>query len=281
MNRTFATPGAVRLEIELTTGRVDVQTSDTEETTVELVPLNSSDATLRAVEEAAIIHDEHSGLHRVRVQVGKQKGFYFGRGPQVQVTVNCPTGTALSVASAAATVRAEGRYGDAEIKAVSGDTMLSEVDGEARVKSVSGDMRLGRVGARADLGSVSGDIRLDQVEGACTAKTVSGDVMIGDAHTSVEMTTVSGDQQLSAVQAGRIELRSVSGDIRIGVRRGTGVFMDVNSRSGDLTSELDTSAGEGEGEGSGAQVEIRASSVSGDISIVRAAGREPAVDHAA
>jgi DUF4097 and DUF4098 domain-containing protein YvlB len=249
---------------------------------VELVPLNNSDATLRAVEEAVILHDEHGGVHRVRVQIGKQKGFYLGRGPQVQVTAHCPTGTNLSVSSAAAMVRAEGRYGDVEIKAVSGDTDVTEADGEARLKAVSGDMRIGRVGGRAELGSVSGDVRIDAVGGPCTVKTVSGDVMVGDAQTSVDVTTVSGDQQLSAVQSGRVELRSVSGDIRIGVRRGTGVFMDVNSRSGELSSELDAADGEGEGGGAGGtQVEIRASSVSGDIALVRAAGREPAVDHAA
>lgn len=279
MNRTFATPGPVRLEVELTTGRVDVQTAEVAETSVELVPLNNSDVTMRAIEEAVIVHDERGGVHRVRVQVGKQKGFYLGRGPQVQVTAQCPDGANLNVASAAATVRADGRYGDVEIKAVSGDTELSEADGEARLKSVSGDTRVGRIGGRAELGSVSGDVNADVVEGPCTVKTVSGDVTVGDAHTSVEVTTVSGDQQLAAVQSGRVELRSVSGDIRVGVRRGTAVYMDVNSRSGDVSSELD--AADGEVEGTGAQVEIRASSVSGDIALVRAAGREPVVDHAA
>jgi hypothetical protein len=72
----------------------------------------------------------------------------------------------------------------------------------------------------------------------------------------------------------------VSGDILIGVRRGSRVYVDANTVSGSTSSELnltdapaeDGDAGDADG---GPMVEIRAKTVSGDVSLVRAAAPTP------
>ena len=65
-------------------------------------------------------------------------------------------------------------------------------------------------------------------------------------------------------------LNSVSGDLHVAARRGLALWIDAQSVSGSVTSDLDVGGDEGEAEG-GAQVELRARSVSGDIRITRAA----------
>jgi hypothetical protein len=56
--------------------------------------------------------------------------------------------------------------------------------------------------------------------------------------------------------------------VTIGVRRGSKVFLDCNTVSGDTTSELELTTEAPAGDGP--LVEIRAKTVSGDIRITRA-----------
>jgi hypothetical protein len=67
---------------------------------------------------------------------------------------------------------------------------------------------------------------------------------------------------------GNVAAHSVSGDVTIGVRRGSKVFLDCNTVSGDTTSELELTTEAPAGDGP--LVEIRAKTVSGDIRITRA-----------
>ena len=57
------------------------------------------------------------------------------------------------------------------------------------------------------------------------------------------------------------------GDVEVAVRRGTGVYLDCNSLSGDTSSDLDMT---GDAAGDGPLIEIRVKTVSGDIHITRA-----------
>jgi DUF4097 and DUF4098 domain-containing protein YvlB len=93
--------------------------------------------------------------------------------------------------------------------------------------------------------------------------------------------TVSGDQRIDAVLEGSVETQAVSGDILIGVRRGSRVYVDANTISGSTSSELNlsdapTDAGaEGDGADDGPMVEVRAKTVSGDVALVRSAAPTP------
>ena len=91
------------------------------------------------------------------------------------------------------------------------------------------------------------------------------------AESSLEVSTASGDQRIDEVASGRVTLKSASGDLRVGVRRGVAVWVDATSMSGGTTSDLDLGA-----EPSGAEgptVEVKATTMSGDVQIVRAGAR--------
>ena len=95
---------------------------------------------------------------------------------------------------------------------------------------------------------------------------------VGEAGASISVVTASGDQRVGSVAAGEVSLRSASGDIWVGVRRGSGVWVDASLISGDTTSELDvgTSPAPATAEEEGPLVELRAQSMSGDIHVARA-----------
>jgi DUF4097 and DUF4098 domain-containing protein YvlB len=145
------------------------------------------------------------------------------------------------------------------------------------VKTASGDLTAREVAGGVNVQTASGDVRIDVAQGAVSIASVSGDVRIDEAYDNVSANTVSGDQELGAVMTGRVTSQSVSGDVRIAVRRGSRVFLDCNTLSGDTSSELDVTADAPTGDGP--LVEIKAKTVSGDIKITRAAA--PATSAAA
>jgi DUF4097 and DUF4098 domain-containing protein YvlB len=93
-------------------------------------------------------------------------------------------------------------------------------------------------------------------------------VVVTEAWDNLNVNTVSGDQELAAVYQGNVAAHSVSGDVHVGVRRGSKVFLDCNTVSGDTRSELDMLPDAPSGDGP--LVELRAKTVSGDIVITRA-----------
>ena len=225
------------------------------------------------------------------VDAGKVPGRHFGFGlsrrAEVLVRVRCPHGTSVEVEAESADLEARGRFGSVSVSTGSGDVEVGEIEGEAEVNSASGDIELGRVGGavrvnaasgdvvigRADGGGeiscASGDAIVDAAEASLAVNTASGDVVVREAASSLAVKTASGDQRVDKVVEGEVTLQSVSGDIHVAVRRGTRLWMDARSRIGDTTSDLEV-GDEPPGEG-GPTLELRATSMSGDIHVGRAA----------
>ena len=64
-----------------------------------------------------------------------------------------------------------------------------------------------------------------------------------------------------------VNLRSASGDLRIGIKEGSRLYVDARSRSGDVSSELPVS--DVPPDGAAPLIELRANTMSGDITIHR------------
>jgi DUF4097 and DUF4098 domain-containing protein YvlB len=233
--------------------------------------------------DTAVVESRARGAgHEVRVEVRRRGGFFisFGHGPDLRLRVTCPAGADLVTRTKSADLRGRGRLGSAEVKTASGDISLDTVAGDVRVKTASGDFALSEAHGTTHVQTASGDVAVQQARGNVTVQAVSGDVWIKDARQSAHVNTVSGDQRIDAVMEGVVETHAVSGDVMVGVRRGSRVYVDANTISGSTSSELDLSDAPVEdsddsGSDDGPMVEIRAKSVSGDIAISRAAAPTP------
>lgn len=280
MQRSFDTPGHLRLNLEIPSGRVDVETVEGATTHVEL-SASDSDLGSELLENARIELLERADGHELVVEVRSRSGFWisFGRGPELRLRVTCPPGADADVRTKSADVRGVGRYGSVMVKSASGDISFGEVEHDARFKTASGDVHLDTAHGTTHLQTASGDLSVQRATGNVSAQLVSGDVWIRDAAASVNLNTVSGDQRIDGVVEGAIELHSVSGDIVVGVRRGSRVYVDANTVSGSTSSELELAdAPGGVAVAEGPLVEVRAKTVSGDVSIVRAAAPSPAAE---
>jgi hypothetical protein len=256
IERTFHTPGPLRLDLEVPAGEIEVDTVDGDETAVtldcddpraldgarvELRPRGSGHELVVATERRAIL----GGI--VQVSIGPLN---VG-GAKYRLHVRCPHGADLRARTASAQVDGRGRFGLADVQSASGDVVLGEVDGDLVLKTVSGDAVVRRVG------------------GTLAANLVSGDLAVSEAQRSAQAKTVSGDVHL-VVREGKVGIVSVSGDIEVGVRSGSRLHVDANSVSGVLDSEVPLADAPAAAGGDGPLVELRVKTVSGDFRVVRA-----------
>lgn len=275
MQKTFEVPGPVELDIRLTSGTIEIDPSLEGRVEIELTA--TDDESERLIEEARVELIERHGRPGVLVDVPQKRGFSFslgfGRGGIV-CRVRCPQESGVQARGKSADVFVRGTVGGLNVATASGDVEADRVTGGVNVKSASGDVSIHEACDALVVQSASGDIDVRSVDGPVNVATASGDVSIGEANSNVSANTVSGDLDVGAVCGGNVSAQAVSGDVQIGVRQGSRVHLDCSSVSGDTSSELEVSADAPAG--SGPLLEIRARTVSGDITIRRAPA--PAAD---
>jgi DUF4097 and DUF4098 domain-containing protein YvlB len=249
-SETFPTAGPVRLEIQIPSGDVDVQTGDVQETTVHL-EVSGRDA--QQLEQETRIESRPRGDgFEVVVEAPRGRGLgLFRRNGNYHLEVTVPHGAQLSAELASADLRARGRYAEADVSVASGDVELERVEGEAKVDAASGD------------------IEIDSVRSA-KVNSASGDVEIGEAAGEVQVNTASGDIELRRVVEGEVKVNSASGDIDVWIAKGSRLWVDAQSLSGDTSSELELESGAPVETDEGPLIELRAVTMSGDITVRRA-----------
>jgi Putative adhesin len=270
----FDTPGKLRLDLSVPAGEIDVRAEDGGETTVELEPLRSNDASREAVESARIQLREQGDAQELVVDVRGTRGLgIFSRGAEVRLVVRCPAGAELEAEGGSADVQAAGRYSSVVVQTGSGDVSVAAVDGDAKLRSGSGDLALERVDGELTAQTGSGDVEIGRTGRSAALRSASGDVLVRDATLELTVQTASGDVRVEAVSVGEVSVQSASGDVYVGVRKGRTVWMDARSMSGETTSDLAVGDAAEAQEEEGPLVELRIQTMSGDIHIARAAER--------
>lgn len=262
---TFSTPGQVTLIVRVPSGMIDLET-DFEESGETIVELEASS---EIEEQARIESRERRDGHEVLVQT-REEGLrgLFKRNGDVRLRVTVPPGAEVEVSTASADVKGRGPFGRVSVDTASGDVRFEHVGGEGKVNSASGDVSLSRVEGDLKVNTASGEVDVDWLGGEGTVRAASGDITVGEAEKSLKIQTASGDQEVRSVQQGDITLQSASGDIDVGIKRGSKVFIDAKSMSGETRSDLEV--GESIPDSDGPLVEIHATAMSGDITVRRA-----------
>jgi hypothetical protein len=268
---TFETPGALTLDLRIPSGRIDLETGPGATAEVELDARGGDDQVRELLDDARIELREAGGGHELLVEIETRRGIGFGflRKLDVRLRIRAPEGANLRAETASADLRGHGRFGWLRAKAASGDLELDEVSGDAEVEAASGDVSLAEVGGTTDISTASGDIRLGRAKGPLSVRAASGDVQVDEAG-DAKIRTASGDQRIGAIAEGSVELQSMSGDITVGIRQGSSLWVDARAMSGDLSSEVpldDVPPPDGD---DAPLVELRATSMSGDVQVVRA-----------
>jgi DUF4097 and DUF4098 domain-containing protein YvlB len=267
---SFETPGPVALRVTAPAGNVTVETWTEPRVEAEVTALRGDDGSRQAAAETRIEAAERGGRHEIVVQVPKREGRFgfLGRSPELQISIRCPEDADLELTTHSSDLEVRGALGDVTVKSASGDASL----GDARAlafTTASGDLSAGAVAGELTMKGASGDVDVRSVGGPATVNTVSGDVRIGATEEAIAVNTVSGDIELDATGAA-VRISAVSGDVSVAARPGLALWIDAQSVSGSMRSDLDVgdlpSVDTGE-----LQVELRIRTVSGDVRIARSA----------
>ena len=284
MERTFETPGPVRLWVENAVGLVSITATETDTTTVELEA--ATPGGLELVDRAAVECRSTGQGMVVVVKIPKAHGMKFVRRNAVIARITVPTDSRLDIATGSADVDVTGRIGAAEFKTASGDVTAADVadrvvaktasghvtvgaiGGSVQMKSASGDLRCSMVGGRTECMSTSGDVEIGSALDRVEVRATSGRVRLGDVSGDVRIVNVSGDVRVLALSEGGLEVRSVSGNVSVGITAGVGLHVDVETMSGAIRSDI--ALHDVPTKGGGSQVDLSVRSVSGNVDIARA-----------
>ena len=121
---------------------------------------------------------------------------------------------------------------------------------------------------RVDCASTSGDVEIGAADDSVEVHATSGNVRLGELHHGAKVANVSGNVRVLSLGEGRLLVRSVSGDVAVGVPTGVDLFVDV-STMGAFRSDIPIEDSPASG-GSGIKVDLSVSSVSGNVEIERA-----------
>ena len=250
----FPTDGPIHLRVRNARGTVEVTADDVPETLVNI----SGRHDVGSVRVSA-----SDDGRQVTVEVPRT--WRPGGPPRFDITVRLPLRSSVDLGAASASITTRGVLAQAEAKTASGAVSIEQLEGDCHAGSASGGIELGTIGGAVDLKSASGDLRVARVGGRCTARTASGTVDVGWAGDLVSAVSASGDITVRDAARGEVTCKSTSGQIAIGVRKGTLVWLDLNTVSGRTTSSL--SPDEAPTGGKEEVLTVKASTVSGNITI--------------
>jgi len=284
---TFETPEPITVTIDLPLGEARIVASDRFDTVVDVGPAEDADPSTTA--DIRVEYVEGQLLIKGPTQRGWAAKWGLGflglnwEGA-VDVQIALPTGSRVHGESSLGGFRTVGRLGECRLRTDHGDIRLGHT-GAVDLRTSSGEIDIDRVDGHAEIGTSSGDVRVRAIHGTAVISNEHGEIQIGvitgdlrmsgshgdmavdRATADVEAKTAYGSVRIGEVASGAVTLSTTSGDLDVGVRRGTAAWLDVSSASGELRNDLDTDADPADFVET---VEIRAHTRDGDVVIRRA-----------
>ncbi len=245
-----------KLKVGLIGGQIDVIAHDEPGMRIEVHDVTAKD--LRIEVTGDIVEIDHPQV-RWDNFLGVFRNFGSG-GPRAEISVAVPRSIALTLGVVSASALLSGIRSDAKLNTVTGDIIVDGITGDLTVNAVSGDVQVRELVGTLSANSVSGDVAATGEIRKATIDTVSG-AMYVDSHgeiTDINLNTVSGNatMRLDHGLPANYVVRSVSGRVQLDgiVRSGSGLTTNYVGSVGEL---------------SGSFVDMRANSVSGDVTVVR------------
>jgi hypothetical protein len=252
---------AVRsLKIGLVGGQVDVVAHDEPGIRIEVHDVTVKDLRIEVTEDQVEI--DHPQLRWDNfLEVFRNFG---SGGPRAEISVAVPRSVALNLGVVSASALVSGIRNDARLNTVSGDIIVDGLTGDLTVNAVSGDVQIRELVGALSANSVSGDVATTGEVRKATIDTVSGATLVDStgAVSSIGINTVSGSATVRLDQGlpANYVFRSVSGRVQVdGVvqsGKGPGPTTNFTGSTGEL---------------SGMFVDVRANTVSGDVTVLRRA----------
>ncbi len=160
---------------------------------------------------------------------------------ETDLIVKVPAGSTLSINTVSADMTATGVRGMQRLQSVSGNVRTEASGEDIECRTVSGDVEINGSGKKGlvSITTVSGDVTAQRVAGEVNGSTVSGDFELGVGEmTRSRLRSTSGDLAVTAQLApdARVDMESISGDVRLDLSGPLGAEFEVASFNGEISS---------------------------------------------
>ena len=240
------------LKVGLIGGQVDIVAHDEPGARVEVHSVAGRD--LRVALEGDTLVVDHP---QIRWETFFDNFKLFSGKAKADVSILVPRSARLTVGVVTAEALISGMHCDASVNTVSGDVVLDGVVGDVSVHAVSGEVSIREHRGSLDVQTVGGDVTVSGEVRRLTCDSVSANVVADLRGTPdrVRNSTVAGDLtvRLDAGVAAQYLINTMTGRLQLDDARISGVKGQYSGRYGQLA---------------GAFTEVRANSVSGDVSVV-------------
>jgi hypothetical protein len=280
---TYQTPEPISVSFELGIADIYIVAGERTDTVVEVRPSNpDSKADVSAARQTRV--ELVDG--RLSVKAPRDWRRYTPRGGResIDVEIAVPVGSRVDGEAGLAELRSTGRLGELRYKAGAGairideagpltirtgagDISVERADGPAEIKTGSGAIEVGGVAGSAKVKNSNGNTWIGDVAGDLSASAANGRIAVDRTGAGVEAKTANGDILLGAVAPGAVVAETAFGRVDIGVAAGVPAWLDLNTKFGKVSNELESSERPGPGDEA---VEIRARTSFGDITVHRA-----------
>lgn len=280
--QTFDTPEPITATIDISVGDTRIIATDRADTVVDIRPSNGSrEADIEAAAQTRVEYAD--GKLLVKAPKSWKQFTPFGGSGSVDLTIKLPAGSRVNGDSAMGKFDGEGRLGACRIKTAMGDIRLDltgalsahtgygdvvvdRAEGHVDVNTGSGEVQIREIDGTAVIKNGNGDTRVQTVASDLRAKAANGEISVGQTGASVVAKTANGSVRIGDVVQGSVVLETACGELEVGIREGSAVWLDVSARRGSVHNSLTASEAP---EASDKAVQLRARTSYGDIVIRR------------
>jgi DUF4097 and DUF4098 domain-containing protein YvlB len=191
----------------------------------------------------------------------RRKGRFIGSSADIILTV--PEGANLELACTSGDITVQCPVTELRASVASGDVRADRVGSVCRVNSASGDIRINHA-QDAEVNTASGTVRLGRIDRSLRLNAASGNVYIDSVGDSAICKVASSDVRINSFEGSEIRLKTMAGDLHLGIPPRRTIELDFSSLSGRLRNKLPS------GDGSPAEKTLLVSvaAVSGDVTLV-------------
>jgi len=289
--REFEVGRSALLDVENRSGTVTVRGDDTTRVRIEVVARLWAEDDAEAEEQVNLIergiqqHGERISI-RAPTLLRTAPFFFFGRGPRIDYQVTVPRESSGEIASRSGRVEVTEVVGPLTIDARSGRVAVSRIDADVAITSRSGSVEAEEIGGSLAIESRSGGVKVRRCEGNVTIRSRSGSTQVEEVGGSLDVGSRSGSLALADVGGalcvksrsgslryrgavrGPFDIEVMSGSILLAVDPDSNFFLDAQSASGAVRSDLPLRRAPAGGGAPGPGLRVRIRALSGSIRIV-------------
>ena len=274
----FDTPGPIAATVVVGGARVRLTASDRTDTVVLVEPVDqASQSDVRVASKTKV--DFAGGQLSVKTTASGDKD------GSVVITIDLPAGSSLVAYLAHSSVQADGSLGECELHMASGRVQIDRISA-LQANIAAGEVTIGHIDERANIDGAAFAMRISEVEDTVKLSSSGGRTWIGHASADLDLSSGHGGFDIDradgsvtaktgdgAIRIGRLtrgqaELMNGSGNIEVGISKGTAARVDAHSERGSVRNSVPSQENPGP---SDSKVTVHARTRHGDIIIQRAA----------